>query len=132
MELPGHLEWVELDLPEILGYKEARLGAEKPRCALERIAVDLSNVSERRKVFASIATRGKRAVILNEGNSSFNARTGEVSKRQSPMERRRTRRIRAFFGRRWNRSLVFNFRFANQHHWDVVANRIDAAALAAL
>jgi methyltransferase (TIGR00027 family) len=67
LELPGSLRWVELDLPEILAYKEARLGPEKPRCALERIAVDLSKVSERRKVFASIATRGKRGVILTEG-----------------------------------------------------------------
>ena len=67
LELPGSLRWVELDLPEILAYKEARLGPEKPRCALERIAVDLSKVSGRRNVFASIATRGKRGVILTEG-----------------------------------------------------------------
>ena len=67
MELPGSLAWVELDLPEILAYKEARLGSEKPCCALERIAVDLSKVSERRKVFASIAARAKRGVILTEG-----------------------------------------------------------------
>lgn len=67
MELPGKLQWVELDLPEILAYKEARLGAETPGCVLERIAVDLSDVSERRKVFASIAPRGKRALILTEG-----------------------------------------------------------------
>ena len=67
MDLPGNLQWVELDLREILAYKEARLSAEKPRCALERIAVDLSNVSERRTIFASIAARGKRAVVLTEG-----------------------------------------------------------------
>jgi len=67
MELPGNLQWVELDLPEILAYKEARLCAEKPRCVLERIAVDLSNVGERREVFASLAPRGKRAVVLTEG-----------------------------------------------------------------
>lgn len=67
MELPGNLHWVELDLPEILAYKEARLGAEKPRCLLQRNAVDLSNLSERRKVFASIGPRAKRALILTEG-----------------------------------------------------------------
>jgi len=67
MELPGNLQWVELDLPEILAYKEARLSAEKPRCVLERVAVDLSNVGERREAFASIAPRGKRAVVLTEG-----------------------------------------------------------------
>lgn len=66
MELPGKLQWVELDLREIRAYKEARL-AEKPRCVLERIAVDLSDVSERHKVFASIAPRRKRALILTEG-----------------------------------------------------------------
>ena len=67
MELPANLQWVELDLPEILAYKEARLYRAKPCCVLERIAVDLSNVSERRKVFASLAPRGKRALVLTEG-----------------------------------------------------------------
>ena len=58
MELPGSLRWVELDLPEILAYKEARLAQEKPRCVLERIAVNLANESERRRVLESIGTRG--------------------------------------------------------------------------
>jgi hypothetical protein len=43
-------------------------------------------------------------------------------------------KIRAFGERRWNRSLVrlvFNFRFADQHHRNVVPNRVDAAALRA-
>src|ERR1043166_4381244 len=59
---------------------------------------------------------------------------GEVSKRQSPIDRRRMNKIRAFGERRWNRSLVrlvFNFRFADQHHGNVVANRVHAAALSA-
>ena len=34
------------------------------------------------------------------GNSSLSARTGLVNSRQSPIERRRTKRIRAFGGRR--------------------------------
>jgi len=40
--------------------------------------------------------------------------------------------MRAVGGSRRKSSLVFNFRFANQHHRDVVANGINAAALAAL
>ena len=67
MELPGGLQWIELDLPEILAYKEARLAQEKPRCVLQRIAVNLANESERRGVFASVGARGKRAVIVTEG-----------------------------------------------------------------
>jgi methyltransferase (TIGR00027 family) len=67
MELPSSLQWLELDLPDILSYKEERLAKEKPRCALERICVDLANVSERRRVLESIAAKGKRGVILTEG-----------------------------------------------------------------
>lgn len=67
MEWPANLQWVELDLPEILAYKEARLAKETPRCALQGIPLDLSKTSERRRVFESIAPRGKRAVILTEG-----------------------------------------------------------------
>src|SRR5256885_2373605 len=37
MELPRALRWVEVDLPEILDYKEEILGDAKPACALERV-----------------------------------------------------------------------------------------------
>ena len=40
--------------------------------------------------------------------------------------------MRAFDERLLNSSLVFNFCFADQHHGDVVANRIHAAALTTL
>ena len=56
-----------LDLPGILEYKEQILAGEKPRCALERIRVDLANVAERQRVFADVGARGKRAFILTEG-----------------------------------------------------------------
>jgi methyltransferase (TIGR00027 family) len=67
MELPPNLAWVELDLPEILAYKEQILAAERPRCALERIRVDLADADQRKKVLARVASRGKRGVILTEG-----------------------------------------------------------------
>jgi methyltransferase (TIGR00027 family) len=67
MELPPNLQWVELDLPEILAYKEQILAGEKPRCALERIRVDLANADQRKKVLARVASRGKRGIILTEG-----------------------------------------------------------------
>jgi methyltransferase (TIGR00027 family) len=67
MDLPANLEWVELDLPEILAYKQGVLSGERPRCALERIRLDLANTVERKSVFESIGSRGKRALILTEG-----------------------------------------------------------------
>src|SRR3954468_8099135 len=66
--------------------------------------------------------------IRKSGYSSLSARTGLVSRRQSPMERRRIRRIRAFRGSLRNRSLVFNLRFADHHHRDIVTYRIHAMA----
>src|SRR5579859_6783269 len=37
MTLPASLKWVEVDLPEILEYKEGILANEKPVCSLQRI-----------------------------------------------------------------------------------------------
>jgi len=67
MDLPAGLHWVELDLPEILSYKEERLAQDKPRCILERIRVDLADSAERRRVLGSVGAKGKRGVILTEG-----------------------------------------------------------------
>ena len=39
MALPASLKWVEVDLPDILRYKEEILQNEKPRCQLERVAL---------------------------------------------------------------------------------------------
>ncbi len=67
MDLPSSLKWVEVDLPEILEYKEELLAAETPRCTLERVAVDLSNVGSRRELFASLGQQANKALILTEG-----------------------------------------------------------------
>jgi len=67
MELPANLHWVELDLPEILAYKEERLARDTPRCVLERIRVNLADQSERRSVLQSVGSQGKRGLILTEG-----------------------------------------------------------------
>lgn len=67
MDLPAGLHWVELDLPGILDYKEERLAGEKPRCALERIRVNLADAAERRRVLELVGAKGKRGVVLTEG-----------------------------------------------------------------
>src|ERR1700730_17244914 len=45
MDLPSSMQWVEVDLPEIISYKEEVLADETSRCRLERISLDLSYVS---------------------------------------------------------------------------------------
>jgi methyltransferase (TIGR00027 family) len=67
MQLPAALQWVEIDLPEILTYKEGILAGEKPSCRLERIRLDLSDVETRKPVFAGLAGRARRIVVLTEG-----------------------------------------------------------------
>ncbi len=67
MTFPSSLNWIEVDLPEILSYKEEVLGDERPSCALERVRLDLSDVSARRQLFAELGGRAKQALIVSEG-----------------------------------------------------------------
>lgn len=67
MQLPPSLRWVEVDLPEILDYKESILRNDKPVCVLERIRLDLSDVSGRRALFARLARSATRALVITEG-----------------------------------------------------------------
>jgi methyltransferase (TIGR00027 family) len=67
MELPATLQWVEVDLPEMISYKEEILQNEKPRCRLERVALDLSDVQGRRALFSALDARADKIAILTEG-----------------------------------------------------------------
>jgi methyltransferase (TIGR00027 family) len=67
MNLPESLQWVEVDFPEIIAYKEKILAEEKPLCQLERIAQNLSDLAPRRDIFAQLNARAKKAVIVSEG-----------------------------------------------------------------
>jgi len=67
MTLPSHLQWVEVDLPEILAYKTEQLASETPRCVLERVPLDLSNVAARRDLFDRLSARAKTVMVVSEG-----------------------------------------------------------------
>jgi methyltransferase (TIGR00027 family) len=67
MTLPPELRWIEVDLPEILDYKEAVLADAKPACRLERVRIDLSNQDARRGLFARVGGSARRALVLCEG-----------------------------------------------------------------
>jgi len=67
MDLRGSLQWVEVDLPEILAYKGEVLRNEKPVCALEQIRLDLSNAEARRELFSRLGQRAKRVLVVTEG-----------------------------------------------------------------
>src|SRR6202047_4255477 len=67
MDLPAALQWVEVDLPEIVAYKEEILANEKPQCRLERVSLDLSDMPARRELFARLNGRATKIVVASEG-----------------------------------------------------------------
>lgn len=67
MQLPASLQWIEVDLPAMIDYKDQALAGEKPRCALERVRLDLSDVNARRELFSKLSGRAKHALIVTEG-----------------------------------------------------------------
>jgi len=67
LSVPSSLKWIEVDLPELLAYKEGVLRSETPKCQLERVPLDLSNRSARRQLFQRINARAKKALIITEG-----------------------------------------------------------------
>lgn len=67
MEIPATQKWYEVDLPDLLAYKEEVLRGEKPRCSLERIPMDLSVPSARTGLFERLGGELSRALIITEG-----------------------------------------------------------------
>jgi methyltransferase (TIGR00027 family) len=67
MQLPPSLKWIEVDLPEILAYKEELLKPEKPACKLERVRADLSNAEIRCSLLSRLAGEATKALIITEG-----------------------------------------------------------------
>ncbi len=74
MPLPPALRWIEVDLPELLAYKEDVLRGEKPVCQLERVALDLTDVSARRALFARLGGASTSTVVVTEGLIIYLAR----------------------------------------------------------
>jgi methyltransferase (TIGR00027 family) len=67
MDLPSSLKWIEVDLPTMIEYKEGILAEEKPRCALERVRLDLADIPGRRSLFQKLGHNAKKVLVVTEG-----------------------------------------------------------------
>jgi methyltransferase (TIGR00027 family) len=67
MQLPTTLHWIEVDYPPIIELKNSRLADERPRCQLQRIALDLADLPARSSLFRELSARHQRMVVLTEG-----------------------------------------------------------------
>ena len=65
--LPKELLWIEVDYPRIIEIKNDKLKDQTADCRLERVSLDLADEALRRELFASIARRSKKALIITEG-----------------------------------------------------------------
>jgi len=55
LELPASLDWVEIDFPDMLDYKDSVLGKATSKCRRRRLAVDVNESSGRASLFAAAA-----------------------------------------------------------------------------
>jgi methyltransferase (TIGR00027 family) len=67
MQLPASLRWIEVDLPDMLTYKQQILAGDRPQCALERVPLDLRDVAARRALFQRLGSEAKRVLVISEG-----------------------------------------------------------------
>jgi methyltransferase (TIGR00027 family) len=67
LPLPPALAWCEADLPALIVEKAALLANERPACALERVALDLTRPDELSALLARFATEQQRVLVVTEG-----------------------------------------------------------------
>jgi methyltransferase (TIGR00027 family) len=67
MDLPTSLRWVEVDQSEMIEFKERQLEGQRPRCELERHAVNLADGDARRALLARACGHGRRVLVVTEG-----------------------------------------------------------------
>lgn len=67
LELPGSARFVEVDRPQLIALKEERLAGEAPRTPLERVPLDLTDVSARRALLDRVGDQAERVLVVTEG-----------------------------------------------------------------
>ncbi|MBI3543082.1 MAG: class I SAM-dependent methyltransferase [Deltaproteobacteria bacterium] len=67
LDLPADFRWIEVDLPGITDYKEAKLAGQTPVCRLERLRLDLARDDERERLLKRLGGELRRALVLTEG-----------------------------------------------------------------
>ena len=65
--LPSTLEWVDVDLPEILAYKTGQMRDVRPACAYRAVPADLTDAAARARLFAQLRQSSRRTLVVSEG-----------------------------------------------------------------
>jgi len=71
LSLPSTLQWIEVDLPEIVEPKRQLLIGEKPHCQLEILTEHLGDEARRRILFSELNQRAQFIMVMTEGLLSY-------------------------------------------------------------
>ena len=67
LSLPQELNWIDVDLPAMIRYKNEALKNEKPCCNYRAIESDLADKSSRTKLFQQLNAEARKALVVTEG-----------------------------------------------------------------
>jgi methyltransferase (TIGR00027 family) len=67
LELPSTLEWIDVDLPDILRYKTDALASARPRCGYQAIPLDLADRAKRRTLLEKVGGMASPVLVVTEG-----------------------------------------------------------------
>lgn len=67
LALPSHLDWIEVDLPDIVTQKDDLLRSNPSACPVRRVPLDLADERERRALFTRLAVDPARVLVVTEG-----------------------------------------------------------------
>jgi methyltransferase (TIGR00027 family) len=67
LALPPGLRWIEVDQPEVIAFKTARLAGHTPVCRLEHVSLDLTDGPARRAWLTETLASAHKTLVLTEG-----------------------------------------------------------------
>ena len=67
LALPPTLRWVDVDLPDILAYKQRVIGDARPVCRYEAITADLTDAARRHALLTQLGAASRRTLVVTEG-----------------------------------------------------------------
>ena len=67
LPLPQSLHWFDVDLPDMLSYKQRLLEGEAPKCRYETRAVDLRDAEARRALISEVGAGSRKTLVVTEG-----------------------------------------------------------------
>jgi methyltransferase (TIGR00027 family) len=71
LDLPPSLRWIDVDLPDLLDYKDTVMAGEPARCVHEQVRLDLADRAARIELFERVGGESRRALVVTEGLLSY-------------------------------------------------------------